>query len=267
MLPTRQKKALACAVRAAKAAGQLMRRNQDSTKKINSRTRHDIKLDLDVRCQKTIEKILLETFPGTGMLGEEGLAGSAESDWRWVVDPIDGTINFTYGIPHACVSVALQERVSADQFETVVGAVYDPFCDELWTAVRGGPARLNGRIIHVSQRAELKNAIVAMGFAKGVESLRENLPVFNLMVRRVLKVRMMGSATLALVYVASGRFDVFLESGIRLWDIAAGGLIVECAGGEYWRRQLPGYQQYQILANNGLLRRKVERVAREARRA
>jgi myo-inositol-1(or 4)-monophosphatase len=267
MKRSEQKKALARAIRAARQAGKLMRRNQSSIKKINSRSRYDIKLELDVRCQKVIEKTLLEGFPGSGVLGEEGLAGTAETKRRWVVDPIDGTINFTYGIPHACVSIALQERgEGAGDYETVVGVVYDPFCEELWTGARGGPARLNGKIIQASRRADLREVIMAMGFSKGAESLRKNLPVFNLMVRRVLKIRMMGSAALALVYVASGRFDVFLESGIRIWDIAAAGLILECAGGEFWRRPLPGYHQYQMLASNGLLRRKIERIAREARR-
>jgi myo-inositol-1(or 4)-monophosphatase len=256
------KKALACAVHAARQAGKLLRQNLGSAKKINSRSRHDIKLDLDVRCQKLIEKILLDDFPGSGVLGEEGLAGVADARWRWVVDPIDGTVNYTYGIPHACVSIALQERAAAgEDYITVVGVVYDPFCDELWTAVRDEPARLNGKVIHVSRRVALKEAIIAMGFSKSLDSLRNNLPVFNALVRRVLKIRMMGSATLALVYVACGRFDVYLESNIRIWDIAAGGLIVECAGGEYWRRAIDGYHRYQVLASNGLLRRKVERIA------
>ena len=102
--------ALAAAVQAARRAGALMRRNLGATKKINSRSRHDIKLELDVRCQKIIAAILLRALPGSGLLGEEGMAGVAEPDLRWVVDPIDGTVNFTYGVPHACVSIALQER-------------------------------------------------------------------------------------------------------------------------------------------------------------
>ncbi len=105
-----QKKALACAVKAARLAGSLMRRNRAAAKIINSQTRHDIKLDLDVRCQKIIETTLLGAFPESGLLGEEGMAGVAEPDLRWVVDPIDGTVNFAYGVPHACVSIALQER-------------------------------------------------------------------------------------------------------------------------------------------------------------
>ena len=150
---------------------------------------------------------------------------------------------------------------------TVAGVVYDPFVDELWSAARGAPARLNGKVIHASRRKELAESIVAIGFSKTEESLNENLPVFNALVRRVRKIRMMGAAALSLVYVASGRFDAYIESGISLWDIAAGGLILECAGGEFWHRPLPGSAQYRMIANNGLLRDKLEKVAREARQA
>jgi myo-inositol-1(or 4)-monophosphatase len=259
-------KALACAAGAARQAGSLMRRNDTLVKKINLQTQHDIKLELDVRCQKLIEKTLLAEFPESAVLGEEGEAGRAGSDCRWVVDPIDGTVNFTYGVPHACVSIALQTRADSGEFQTVAGAVFDPFCNELWTGVRGGPAKLNGRRIYASRRTEVAQAMVAIGFAKDSASLRENLPVFNALVSRVRKLRMMGSAALSLVYVASGRFDAYIESGISLWDIAAAGLILECAGGEFWHEQIAGGEHYRMLANNGLLRGKLERIARAARK-
>jgi myo-inositol-1(or 4)-monophosphatase len=262
------KRASAAAVEAARRAGALIRRNKTSVKTINFQSRHDIKLELDVRCQKIIEKILLRAFPQSGLLGEEGIAGLADSALRWVVDPIDGTVNFTYGIPHASVSIALQERTGqAGAYSTILGVVYDPFCEELWMAAGDAPARLNGKIIHVSRRKDLAQAIVSIGFSKDAESLRFNLPVFDAMVPRVLKMRMMGSAALALVYVAGGRFDAYIESGIHIWDIAAGGFILERAGGEFWRKPAVGEHKYQMLANNGLLRRKVQRVAEDARRA
>jgi len=260
-------RALACATTAARAAGRLMRREKTAAKKINQQSQHDIKLELDVRCQKLIEKTLLAAFPQSAVLGEEGVAGVADSALRWVVDPIDGTVNFTYGVPHACVSIALQERAKGpDEFTTIVGVVYDPFCDELWTGTFGGPAMLNGRRIYASCRGELAEAIVAIGFSKDTASLRENLPVFNALVGKVRKMRMMGAAALSLAYVASGRFDAYIESGIQLWDIAAAGLILECAGGEFWRRQISGKKSYRMLANNGLLRRKLERIATAARK-
>jgi myo-inositol-1(or 4)-monophosphatase len=259
------KEALACAVNAAQQAGAVMRRNRAVAKKINSRSRYDIKLALDVRCQKIITRILLGAFPASGLLGEEGMAGAAGTPLRWVVDPIDGTVNFAYGVPHACVSIALQERGGgAADYATIAGVVFDPFCGELWTAAHGAPARLNGRGIRVSARKNLKEAMLAIGFSKDTASLRKNLPVFNALVRRVLKIRMTGSAALALTYVASGRFDAYVESGVRIWDIAAGGFILERAGGDFWHKPIAGDYKYALLANNGLLRQKVERVAREA---
>jgi myo-inositol-1(or 4)-monophosphatase len=261
-----KKKALGCAVEAARRAGELMRRNRSSRKIINEQSQHDIKLELDVRCQKLIERTLLSAFPDSAVFGEEGTAGKAGSALQWVVDPIDGTVNFTYGVPHACVSIALQQQPGvAAEYQTVLGVVYDPFCDELWTATSNGLARLNGTIIHASRRKALEESIVAIGFSKTEKSLNENLPVFNALVRRVRKIRMMGAAALSLAYVASGRFDAYIESGVSLWDIAAAGLILERAGGEFWRQPIGETGQFRMVANNGLLREKLERVARAAR--
>ena len=263
-------RALAAARGAAGLAGALMRTPRYGVKKINVATRHDIKLELDVRCQKLIESSLQRVFPQIPILGEEGILGDPESEYRWVVDPIDGTVNFTYGIPHACVSIALQRRCSGasrssrsrgqrgrvtEAYESLVGVVYDPFCDELWTAIRGQRARMNGRAIHVSRRARLTESIVAIGFAKESATLRRMLPVFNRLIHRVRKVRIMGAAALGLTYVASGRLDGYLEFGLRLWDIAAGGLILECAGGDFWSEPLASEYGYRIAANNGVLRK------------
>jgi myo-inositol-1(or 4)-monophosphatase len=263
------------AVLAANAAGALMRKNLHAAKQANEITAHDIKLELDVRCQKLIERKLHAAFPLISFLGEEGDSGAADSEYRWVVDPIDGTVNFAYGIPHACVSIALQVRSPKSNvkseapsfssgghppsgYETIVGVVYDPFCDELWTAIRGGPARLNGRVIRVSRHTKLSDSIVTVGFGKSRMSLGKSLPYFNWLARRVRKIRIMGSAALGLVYLATGRFDAYIERGVSLWDIAAGGLIVECAGGGFWRRPVPGRLKYRMVASNGLLRRKLQ---------
>ena len=253
-------KALQSAIAASHAAGKMMRDNLRSTKKINEATQHDIKLELDVRCQKRIERELRREFPEVAILGEEGITGDPESEYRWVVDPIDGTVNFTYGIPHAAVSIALQMRNSrSSDYDTLVGVVYDPFCDELWTAVRGGSAMLNRRPIHASSRGRLNEALVAIGFAKRAHTLGRMMPTLNTLIHKVRKIRVMGSAALAMVYVASGRFDAYIEYGLRLWDIAAGGLILECAGGDFWRQPVEGDYTYRILANNGPLRQRLER--------
>jgi myo-inositol-1(or 4)-monophosphatase len=258
------RKALAAAVRGARAAGQLMRQNLRATKKVNAKTSHDIKLELDVRCQKLIEGILRRAFPKIALLGEEGDSGATNEAVRWVVDPIDGTVNFAYGIPHACVSIALQEsKVKSPKskvkshashvthYETIVGVVYDPFTDELWTAIRGEPTRLNGHVTRVSARKELKECIVCVGFAKSRQSLEQALPHFIWMARRVRKMRMMGAAALGLAYVASGRFDAYIERGVSLWDVAAGGLLVECAGGKFWTEPVPGTEKIRMVASNG----------------
>jgi len=285
---TIHRRALTTAITAARAAGALMRSNFHSVKKINEATQHDIKLELDVRCQKLIERTLHKSFPSWAILGEEGTLGDIDSEFRWVVDPIDGTVNFSYGIPHCCVSIALQQRLPAGSessslspgerasssnpifpvrtfpdlnFKTIVGVVYDPFCDELWSASVGQKARLNGCPIRVSKRKKLEEAIVSMGFAKYAVTMQVMLPLLNNLVPRVRKIRLMGAAALSMVYVACGRFDAYTESGVRLWDIAAGGLIIECAGGEFFREPLEGDHTYRIIANNGLLRQKIEKLS------
>jgi myo-inositol-1(or 4)-monophosphatase len=244
--------ALAEAVAAAAAAGTLLRRNLYGPKKANSQSLHDIKLELDVRSQRLIERQLHRRFPEVAILGEEGNRGGSQADERWVIDPIDGTVNYAYGIPHACVSIALQARGDGE-YETVLGVVYDPFLDECWTALRGGAARLNGRVIRVSDHSRWSEAIVTLGFAKSRKSLERMLPVFHRLVHRVRKIRIMGSAALALVYVATGRMDAYLEPGVRLWDIAAGGLILERAGGVFWREPIEGKHAYRVRAHNGRL--------------
>jgi myo-inositol-1(or 4)-monophosphatase len=256
------KRAERAAVEAAKSVGILMRRHLRETKRANEVTQHDIKLELDVRAQKLIERTLRSAFPNVDVLGEEGNTGNTKGDDRWVVDPIDGTVNFAYTIPHACVSIALQARARtgkadyADGYNSVVGVVYDPFCDEMWTAIRGQPARLNGKIIKVSSRRKLEDCIVSIGFAKSKESVQSTLPYFNELVPRVRKIRMMGAAALGLAYVANGRFDAYIERGINVWDVAAGGLLIESAGGEFWHEPIPNREHgYAMVANNGLLRK------------
>ena len=258
MTTSELRRALACAVRAARAAGKLMRVNLRATKRVNLSTKHDIKLELDVRCQRLIQKQLGRAFPEIGFLGEEGHSTTDEAPLRWVVDPIDGTVNFAYGIPHACVSIALQERrPGAARHKSILGVVYDPFQNELWTASRDQSARLNGSGIHVSKRRKLSETIVTTGFAKSRASLDRGLPYFLRIVRRVRKVRMTGSAALALTYVATGRFDAYIERGVSLWDIAAGGYILERAGGRFWNEPTGKGRVYRLLATNGLIHHKL----------
>ena len=245
--------ALAAAVKAARAAGKIMHANWHKPKRVNSAEAHDIKLELDVRCQELIEKLLRRAFPEIPVLGEEGISGDMNAEYRWVVDPIDGTVNYFFGMPHAAVSIGLEQRE-----RSIVGVIYDPFTDELWTAVRGGKTRLNGRIVRVSNRAQLNESVIAMGFSKDKENLDISLPHVNRLARRVKKIRIMGSAALELAYVASGRLDAYIERRINLWDVAAGSLLVECAGGEFYARPVPGKYRYTMCADNGKLRKKLQ---------
>ena len=240
-----------------------MRDNWHAPKKVNLAEAHDIKLELDVRCQALIEKILARAFPHIPVLGEEGDTGDVNAEYRWVIDPIDGTVNYAYGMPHAGVSIALQvqspksKAKSQASHESVVGVIYDPFCDELWTTVRSQPTRLNGRIVRVSTRARVEDAVVAMGFSKSKENLEQSLPYLIQLSRSAKKLRIMGSAALELAYVASGRLDAYVERTINLWDVAAGQLLVENAGGEFYAVAAPE-GKLRMCASNGLLRKKLQ---------
>ena len=258
-------RSLSAAVEAARAAGELLRRDARRRKRVSAATRHDVKLELDVRCQRAIERILRSRSPGWTVLGEEGTSGNEEDDVRWVVDPIDGTVNYAHGIPHVAVAIALQARESeGGEHRTQLGVICDPFCRELWTAVRGGPALLDGKRIAVSRRTRLQEALVTTGFAKSPASMAAMLPVFEDLVRRVRKIRIMGSAALAMAYVASGRLDAYVEASVRLWDIAAGQLLLERAGGSVWMKPATGVRHgYRVLASSGnLLLRRSPAVAR-----
>lgn len=219
---------LEVAISAARAAGDLLRANFGTTLAVNEFAAHDIKLDLDVRSQELITQQLLARFPDHAIYGEEGIAGNQESPFQWIVDPIDGTVNFFYGIPHFCISIALRE-----QGEIILGVIYDPMRDELWQVERGGPATLNGKEIQVSSRDQLKDAVLSIGFAKSKTTIAAGLPTLEYFVGRARKCRMMGSAALDLAYVSCGRLDAYIESSVSLWDVAAGKLLVEAAGGKF----------------------------------
>ncbi len=252
MKPVSLKSALSAAINAARAAGQVMHANWHKPKHVNSAEAHDIKLELDVRCQELIEKMLADAFPQIPVLGEEGSTGDVAAEYRWVIDPIDGTVNYFYGMPHAAVSIALQHRA-----ESVVGVIYDPFTDEIWTTIQDAPTRLNGKIIRVSNRSKLNDCMIAMGFSKTKDNLEKSLPHLIRISRQAKKIRIMGSAALELAYVASGRLDCYIERTINLWDVAAGSLLVENAGGEFYTLPAPN-GKLRMCADNGKLRKKLK---------
>ena len=273
------KSALTAAIKAARAAGQVMHDNWHKPKRVNSAEAHDIKLELDVRCQKLIEKTLATAFPQIPVLGEEGSTGNVNAAYRWVVDPIDGTVNYFFGMPHAAVSIALQAKSDGWRVTSggkkhpahragnlvtrhaphvsVVAVIYDPFTGEIWTTIKGEPTRLNGKIVRVSRRAKIEEAVIAMGFSKSQDNLNKSIPHMIRLSRRAKKIRIMGSAALELVYVASGRLDAYIERTINLWDVAAGALLVENGGGEFYTLPAPNGKM-RMCADNGKLRKKLQ---------
>jgi len=210
---------------------------------------HDIKLEVDVLAQNLIGEMLLGRFPEHALYGEEGIVGDQESDYQWVVDPLDGTVNYFYGIPHFCVSIALRR-----QREIILGVIFDPMRDELWTTEKGQAALLNGKEIHVSARAALAEAVLSVGLSKTTATIEAGFPLLEKMVHRARKCRLLGSAALDMAYVACGRLDAYIEQGISLWDIAAGWILVENAGGKVElqpRRDAPN--KFSIVASSGRL--------------
>lgn len=240
---------LSVAVDAARQAGALIKSNYGSDLGVNEILQYDLKLELDVRSQELITGILLGAFPGHAIYGEEGIAGDQSSEFQWIVDPIDGTVNYFYGIPHFCVSIALRHGR-----EIILGVIYDPMMDELFTAEKGRAPTLNGRPIRVSQRGNMADAMITVGFSKNKESIEAGMRRFGGLLTQVRKTRMLGSAALGMAYVAAGRLDAYIEEVISLWDVAAGILLVETAGG---RAPLfvrdAALEKYSMCCSNGLL--------------
>ena len=238
---------LQAAEQAAREAGALLRENFHKDKDIDEAYHHDVKLALDRKSQDLITQILLDAFPDHALYGEEGIAGNQDSSMQWIVDPIDGTVNYLYCIPHFCISIALRERE-----EIIMGLIYDPMLDELWTVEKDGPPMLNGRKTAASNRTKLEESILFVGCGKDEESLKTGLARFERASIRARKMRMMGSAALGMAYIACGRLDAYLESRISLWDVASGILLVESAGGSVDLTPHPAEPDvWSIVATNG----------------
>lgn len=236
------------AVAAARLAGAIQKENFETELTVGALYQYDIKLELDVRCQKAITERLLADFPTHAVLGEEGNAGTPGSEYEWIVDPIDGTVNYFYGIPHFCSSIALRHRG-----EIILGVIYDPMLDELFTVEKGGVPQRNGRSIRVSSRDKLSDAVVTLGFSKSAASIQAGGERYLRLAHQVRKTRLLGSAALAMAYVACGRLDAYIEESISLWDIAAGWLLVETAGGKVEIRGDVNAERFSITVSNGRL--------------
>jgi myo-inositol-1(or 4)-monophosphatase len=185
----------------------------------------DLVSEADLSSERAIRAMLADRRPQDGFLGEERGGDPGESGLRWVVDPLDGTINFLFAIPQWCVSVAVEDDDGA-----LAGAVLDPNRDELFTATRGQPPQLNGEVIVSPRRAELSSAMVATGFAYDASVRAAQAGVLTRLLPCVRDVRRFGSAALDLAWTAAGRYDAYFERTVKPWDIAAGRLICECVG-------------------------------------
>ena len=242
---------IAIAIEAATQAGNLIRDNFGSEKTVNEMHRRDVKLELDVRSQKLITDIILGYHADHRILGEEEGDVGGDGDVEWIVDPIDGTVNYFYGIPHFCVSIAARVRSTK---EALLGVIHDPMQNETWSVVKGGVPTLNGKPISTSTRAQMSEAVVTVGFSKSKSALDAGFERYRRISYEVFKTRMLGSAALALAYIACGRLDAYVEEQISLWDIAAGVMLVEAAGGKIVTRDStvrPGTMF--ICATNGKL--------------
>ncbi|HYW80432.1 MAG TPA: inositol monophosphatase family protein, partial [Thermoguttaceae bacterium] len=196
----------------------------------------DLVTQADLASQQEIRRILLDAYPDHCMLGEEAdtsdepsptdRATAERTEYRWIVDPLDGTTNYAHHVPHYCVSLALQRND-----ELLVGAVFDPMSNECYMASAGGGACLNGREIHTSQVSELSESLAVVGFPPNVTMESPDLLVFLEAVQQCQAIRRTGSAALNLCYLAAGRFDVFWSFATKIWDVAAGVLIIREAGG------------------------------------
>ncbi len=216
---------LAAAEQAARKAGAFLRQRFHEQKLVDEVHEHDVKLRLDKEAQALITEDLRRYDPTYAVLGEEGTA-AGDADHEWVVDPIDGTVNYFYGIPIFCVSIAL--RVAG---HFVLGCVYDPMQDECFCAQAGGAATCNGRPIAVSSRCRMAEAVVFIGHGRHDGSGEAGVNRFAHVSAQVRKIRVLGSAAITLCYIAAGRFDAYVEGRIHLWDFAAARVILEAAGG------------------------------------
>jgi myo-inositol-1(or 4)-monophosphatase len=218
------------AVRAARSAGNIIARASGQLDMVQTTQKgtNDFVTNVDKEAEQAIVQILRKSYPDHDIVAEEGGDyGSNQSDYQWIIDPLDGTANFIKGIPHFAVSIALRHKGKLDQ-----AVVYDPLRGEVFTASRGAGAQLNGRRIRVTNLPELGGAVLATGFPfKHKHQLVSYTETFKDMFTQCADIRRTGSAALDLAYVAAGRFDGFWEIGLRPWDTAAGELLVKEAGG------------------------------------
>lgn len=217
------------AIRAARSAGSVITRgfeNRDDLT-ITTKRENDFVTKIDKDAEYAIIEKIKQSYPEHSFVGEEGSVIEGDPNFKWIIDPLDGTTNFIKGIPHFCVSIALMHKGRLDQ-----AVIYDPIRGDLFTASRGAGAQLNGYRIRVGKNKDLEGGIIGTAFPFKDKTLVANyLPKFTQIFIQSGDIRRSGSAALDLAYVASGKYDGFFESGLKPWDMAAGELIVREAGG------------------------------------
>jgi myo-inositol-1(or 4)-monophosphatase len=254
---------LEAALSAARSAGDVLRISFGAEHAITYKGEVDLVTEVDEEAERVIREELLGTFPTYGMLAEEGGKLAGEEDARWIVDPLDGTTNYAHGLPIFCVSIALERSG-----EVVLGVVHDPMGEETFVAQRGRGATLNGDPIRVSDTDELIRALIVTGFPYDRAEMPEALELFGRLAATTRGMRRLGSAALDLCYVASGRLDGYYERGIWPWDLAAGSVILEEAGGKLtnYRGDDLDLAGREIVASNGRLHAAITRLTGEVDR-
>ncbi len=239
-------------VRAAKAAGDIIRDNISKSFTVSNKEGvNNLVTEIDHKSERAIIAIIQEDFPDHQVLSEECGAMDTSSEYKWIIDPIDGTVNFAHGIPICAVSIGIEKAGKMH-----MAAVYNPFMNEFYFAERGKGAYLNDQPISVSKVNSVMNACLVTGFPYTyLDSPNGPLQVFERFIRRGIPVRRLGSAAIDLCWVAAGRFDGFFEHKLAAWDSAAGFLLVEEAGGRVTDLSNNPYNPYQpgIIATNGML--------------
>ncbi len=234
---------------AALKAGAILRENIDGARQISYKGDINLVTEMDTRSERTIVQTLQAAFPGHGIIAEEETSIRNHSGFLWIIDPLDGTTNYAHGYPCFSVSIGLQH-----QGEMIVGVVYDPMRGELFSAVKGEGAWLNGKQIRVSSVDVLIRSLLSTGFPYDRKvSEKNNMNYFHELLMASQEVRRDGSAALDLCSVAAGRFDGFWELKLKPWDVAAGSLIVSEAGGVVsdLAGKRAGLDAGEILASNG----------------
>jgi myo-inositol-1(or 4)-monophosphatase len=250
------------AIQTARDAGRILAERFGRTLQITNKGELDLVTESDLASERLIIERIQTHHPRHAILAEESGASSPvdqelKSEWRWIIDPLDGTTNYAHGYPCFCVSMGLERNGRME-----LGVVYDPMRDEVFTAERGQGASLNGRRIQVSPVNSLSGALLCTGFPYDVRERSEFARHFANFIMNAQGVRRDGAAALDLAYVACGRFDGFWEEGLKPWDVAAGALMIEEAGGRVsnYAGELLSIHNPPILASNGLLHEQMMRV-------